>query len=142
MKIEKSEPWRKAVTLLRRFAPGAVDFVPDHVADAIRSEGRGLSWEPLASFGGDDDDVWHELFDRVPTLREGGGAVLVCDASYSDERGPISLTWGEMRGPVPDMVGELDDEVFGGDAVILTPAILVLVHHEGISTAVDLESQG
>lgn len=78
----------------------------------------------------------------MPALRgEGGGAVLVCDASYSDERGPISLTWGEMRAPVPDMVGELDDQVFGGDAVILTPAILVLVHHEGIFTALDLESQ-
>ena len=137
MNVQGSETWAEALQLLRMLAPGADDFIADRIADALWAEGRGVSWLPIPSFGGDDCDVWEELRAHVPVLEDGCEVMLVCDGCYSDGRGPFRLLGVHMRLPLSEVPLELEhDEVFAGDVIILSSTMLALVHHEGFVAVV------
>lgn len=131
--LAEQEKWDRALTLLKRFVPRASDFIPENIAGWIGEQGGELDWVQIQTFGRDDHVVWEEICRRIPALADEAEVMLVCDACYSNQMGPLRATWVELRADLPDIGAAFDrDQVFGGDVVLLTSAVLVLVHHEGL----------
>lgn len=126
-----SVSWESARELLGRYADPDVDFLPDRIVEALHPSCSVDEWLPISGFSEDDDAIWAAIAALLPAPPP-EPVILVTDSSFVEGEGPLRLTLADMPLLAREFVSEFNDTVFGGDAIILGPSSLILVHHEGL----------
>ncbi len=133
MSIPQGEQWTRAMASLQKIVPGASSFSPEAIAHAADAANKQVHWRRIPDFESlDDSDIWRFI---KPTISTGAdnAITLIADACFHNALGPIVTTNAELDTVIEDFVDHHDDEVFGGDVIIIFPSIVILVHHEGLT---------
>jgi hypothetical protein len=125
--------WAEALELLCQILPG-VELVGERISTAKleRLIYERMPEKPWIRLTGDEDlDIFDELAPHLATVEPHSFGVLVVDWCYRRNRSPFKLRLEQMRELIGGFCERYQDEVFGGDALLLFEDRCVFVHHEG-----------
>ncbi|MBK9037049.1 MAG: hypothetical protein IPL61_38355 [Myxococcales bacterium] len=98
---------------------------------AAKANGKPLDWRKLDRSDLEDRQVWGVIASQLNWDPQ-ATMTVVADACYGKGLGPMKMRFGDFEQWLEQFAERYNDEVFGGDAVLLCEEGLVVVHHEGI----------
>ena len=138
MTTPQSSAWNRALAALREFVPAA-GFSYDDIAAAAELSGKPLDWTRIEGFDDlDDIEIWEriELADAAELGEAPHEIIIIADACYVHDIEPLKITLAELHVFIEQFVENYDEQLFGGDVIILFPNLMLAIHHEGVVAAI------
>lgn len=125
----RSDCWRVAIDALENLVGPLRNLLPDEIAEAAAASGRPLHWSSVALC--DDVQVWAEIRPAWALSRD-DEVIFIPDLSFTPGIGPFRVPWASVDTWIADFVDQHKDQVFGGDAIVISSLGCLVVHHEGM----------
>ncbi|GAB4518564.1 MAG: hypothetical protein Tsb0020_37140 [Haliangiales bacterium] len=132
MNTPQNEAWTRALEKLQRFVPKAASFSAEEIAHAAQVAQKPVNWRQIRDFDDlDDIEIWQRIR-PVGNETEDNQVTLIADACFMNDIGPITTSSAGLAPLIEDFVDHYDDQLFGGDVIIMFPLTLLVVHHDGL----------